>query len=200
MLIVGCAGAQPKRTEQPAAPCKPVRAARRTIQVGFDTGWSWLTDPDEECSQWSAALQEAKKLAGCNDEWRYSYKTDCQEAIRSCSPGCDICKVLEPGEGPSASFHEIRQDCDGTVFATTSLPGLFGGQDTDFDPGLTCGDITRLAYAMIHETTHACKSAGGDHILVDSYWVFAGIERRPECFSNYIVPPGKNRCVFPSPK
>jgi hypothetical protein len=167
LLVVACransgaAGANrqalPERFESP--PSSPTL----TYTTRF-----WV-DPDEECKGWSAALQIAKKMAGCDDDYRPDLSHKCQVAVRRCSPGCNICENLRPDSGALATFGERRQPPPPDVNYAGSRRGLITGDwDTEFDPRFACnGDLTLLAQVMVHEAVHACKGSAGGSMYVN---------------------------------
>jgi hypothetical protein len=75
---------------------------------------------------------------------------------------CDVCKILEPGQGPEA----IVTVHPGKINALTREPEPLRGWHVLFNKDI-CQDFARigeLAVTMIHEATHACPSAGGGAI------------------------------------
>ena len=94
-------------------------------------------------------------------------RTEVPGGIRKCSPGCDVCRNLKPGQGPDTDFGMVRQPRDGTAYAATDGPWLLGGYDTRFDRDRICADANMLAKVMVHEATHACRAAGGTKDLRD---------------------------------
>jgi len=196
-LIVGCATVPPERAEQPVAPCEPKPAAHLDIRLAFDTGPSWWTAPDKECPQWSAALLLARHMAGCSENYVGDPAHKCQAVIRRCSPGCDVCRNLKPGEGPDTTFGSVMQPSDGEAYAATSGPGFFGGHDTTFDRAHACAHAPLLAKVMVHEGTHACRGAGGSKILYDKKRDLFRLGT-PGCYADEIAPfEGKRQCGDP---
>lgn len=191
VLIAGCAGGQA------AASREPERAAQLDVRLAFDTGPSWWTNPDEECPVWSAALPIARRMAGCSEAYVGDPAHKCQAIIRECSPGCDVCRNLKPGEGPDASFGSVIQPRDGPAYAGTVGPGLFGGHYTTFDRVHVCDDATLLAKVMVHEAAHACRGAGGSKILYDKKRDFFKLGA-PGCYADEIAPfEGTRQCGDP---
>jgi hypothetical protein len=143
------------------------QAADLRIRPAFDTGPAWWTDPDKECPMWSQALAIARQMAGCSEDYVGDPANKCQVAIRRCSPGCDVCRNIKPDSGPDTTFGPTRQPPGQTCYATTWGPGFFGGYDTRFDVRFICSDSKLLAKVMIHESSHACRAAGGTVDLRD---------------------------------
>ena len=167
-----------------------------SIRLAFDTGPSWWTDPDKECPQWSAALPIARRMAGCASDYVGDPTHPCQAIIRKCSPGCDVCRNLKPGEGPDSDFGSVIQPPYGETFATTRGPGLFGGHDTRFDRTHVCHDATLLAKVMVHEAAHACRGAGGSKTLYDEKYILK--IGTPGCYADLIAPfEGNRQCGDP---
>jgi hypothetical protein len=163
----------------------------------FDTGPSWWIDPNKECQHWTAALSMARRMAGCADNYTcLDPSQKCQAAIRRCSPGCDVCKSLKPGQGPNSDFGAVRQPSHGTGYAATKGPGLFGGYDTRFDQSHVCSNAALLAKVMIHEAVHACRAAGGEK---DLYAKDDPFQRGTAgCYANKIAPfEGDRQCGDP---
>lgn len=164
----------------------------------FDTGPRWWTDPEKECPQWAAALPLARRMAGCSDDYVADLKHPCQVAIRKCSPGCDVCQNLKPGQGADTDFGKVRQPAkpEDVAYATTGGPGLLGGYDTRFDPPRVCDNATLLAKVMIHEAVHACRAAGGVKDLYDFRDVFK--RGTPGCWAEQVAPfEGGKKCGDP---
>jgi hypothetical protein len=144
----------------------PVNSSDFQLRFVYDTGPSWWTDLRKECPVWADALLIAQYMAGCSPDWVADPARRCQAAIRQCSPGCDICQNLKPGEGPDAEFQSLTQPRQGTKYAGTGGPYLCGGFTTRFDRRFACRDATQLAKIMVHESTHACRGAGGSKTLL----------------------------------
>ena len=188
-----CASVTSDQDEKPVIYQEPQRPTGLDIRLAFDTGPDWWTDPDKECPQWSAALLVAGRMAGCSANYVGDPAHKCQAIIRKCSPGCDVCRNLKPGEGPDTDFGPVLQPRDGPAYARTIGPGLFGGHYTRFDRSQACGSATLLAKVMVHEAAHACRAAGGSEILYDSDHILK--LGNPECYLDRIVPfkPESNR-------
>jgi hypothetical protein len=165
---------------------KPWSKPQLNVQLAFDTGPRWWTDPDEECPAWSKALRIAQQMAGCSESWVGDPAQKCQAAIRRCSPGCDVCRNLKPGQGPDTDFGSVLQPPGLEAFARTLGPGLCGGYDTRFDQKHACSDAQRLAKVMIHEATHACRIAGGSVDLFDHGFPFQ--DSLEGCHSEEVAP------------
>ncbi len=125
----------------------------------------WFSDHDE-CPNWNAALHIARLAAGC-----YGAKLEnrCQDVLRQCR-ACDICLILQPDEGPSASV--VSGFPDRERRAETEPPGLanlWTGWRARFRK-VECSDpemLEILAGDMIEEAAHACPSVGGGRIFDD---------------------------------
>jgi hypothetical protein len=185
-LVTGCASAPRDHAERPVVSHPPERSMHLAVRPVFDTGPSWWTDPDKECPKWSEALPIARQMAGCSTDYVGDPAHKCQALIRKCSPGCDVCRSLKPGQGPDAEFGSVLQPRGETAYATTSGPYLFGGYDTRFDQVHVCADAVLLAKVMLHESTHACRAAGGAVDIYDHGDVF---DRGEEgCHAEEIAP------------
>jgi len=189
----GCANISPNHNELPVAFREPHRAAGLNIRLAFDTGPGWWTDPNKECPQWDAALPIARRMAGCSADYVGDLAHKCQAIIRKCSPGCDLCRNLKPGDGPDTDFGSVLQPFDGPAYARTIGPGLFGGHYTRFDRVHACGNAILLAKVMVHEAAHACRGAGGSKTLYDSDHILR--LGSPGCYAEQIAPfkPESNR-------
>lgn len=145
---------------------------------------------------WSKALPIARQMAGCSDDYVGDPANKCQAAIRRCSPGCDVCRNLKPGSGPDAIFGQTRQPLPEKCYASTWGPGFFGGYDTTFDRRFACNDARLLAKVMVHESTHACRAAGGTVYIYDHSDVF---RLGPEgCHAEELAPvQGDKQCGDP---
>ena len=170
------------------------QATNLSIRLAFDTGPSWWTDPDKECPVWRKGLSIARQMAGCSEEYVGDPTQKCQVAVRRCSPGCDVCRNLRPGDGPDAIFGLVPQPRGERCYARTWGPGLLGGYDTTFDYRFICADAQMLAKVMIHEATHACRAAGGTTDLHDWEDIFR--LGTPGCYADINVAPfeGGKQC------
>ncbi|WP_158623879.1 RHS repeat-associated core domain-containing protein [Corallococcus llansteffanensis] len=153
----------------------------------FDTGSS--TKPDEECQGWSEALKRARKIAGCDDDYKCDTKNKCQKRIQACSAGCNICENLRPGSGPETKFGLLPQGHDPAYAATK--PNFFSGWSTKFDQKTVCGNVNLLAQIMIHEAVHACQGAGGSEGSFDKADTLQ--RGRAGCYTNEIAPFGGDK-------
>ena len=151
------------------------------VQV-FDTG----ENPDGKCKDWSAALELARKMAGCDAGFKADPDQKCQKAVRKCSPGCNICENLKPGGGADTDFGPVPQ-WDEPCYATTN-PGFWYGYDSKFDPSTACaGNVFQLARVMVHEAIHACRMAGGATASFDSDDYLRRCPE-PQCCTDAIAP------------
>lgn len=158
----------------------------RTDSTGlFDTPSS----PSSLCAKWDDALPIARKMAGCDEAYSCDLANPCQKAIRGCSTGCDICKALMPGSGPSAEFGELpganpshKADTWPLWYSMPNRPRY----NTKFDVRYSCADAHLLAQVMIHEASHACTQLGGANGTFDSYDLWK--RGKPGCYSDFIAP------------
>lgn len=157
---------------------------RRAPLFAFDTG----SHPEAECKYWNEGLELARQMAGCDEAFqRKDPEQKCQKRVRQCSPGCDICKNLKPGDGPDTEFGLLLQVPGGPTHATTK-PGFFYGYDSKFDVRKACATSAfQLARVMVHEAVHACPMAGGSKSSFDSRDGFSRCENS-SCCTDVVAP------------
>lgn len=106
----------------------------------------------EGCPNWYSALKSARRMAGCDGAGRGDPASPCQTKLRECA-ACDICKILEPGQGPEVVVRRMKEK----GWTAPDFTRVEFGEEL-------CNRfsfIDELAKTMVHESAHACPSVGG---------------------------------------
>jgi hypothetical protein len=131
------------------------------------------------CANWSAAVAEAKRLAGCN-RGKMKSPTECLYQVTT-QAGCSICGFLEDGMGPDAYVKNLGSfgghtnvGAPGSMYntSTTGLGAVAAAFFANAHPepssvavsGDLCtgaGNIKALATVLIEEASHYCASKTG---------------------------------------
>jgi RHS repeat-associated protein len=131
-----------------------------------------FADPDanfkapHQCTNWSLALDAARRQAGCGGASTGGTKKSCrcQQKLKDCS-ACDICQLLDEAYlTPAFSVEDLQ--CAGKSSWGCSYVTTAGKGELDVDRS-ACEDPSKagqLAKTLIHEATHFCKALGGGAI------------------------------------
>jgi hypothetical protein len=138
-----------------------------------------ITDPTGlfnrkgECANWTAALSEARRRAGCAAGGGPSDSScRCQKALP-----CDICPFLIEGNAPDAFFKDWDKRTEIAGHTNVGSPGsVYAAKPSHPEPDsiaiakrLCDGaeNVHGLANLMIHEAGHWCARATGKPISED---------------------------------
>ncbi|WP_082207339.1 RHS repeat-associated core domain-containing protein [Corallococcus macrosporus] len=164
---------------------------------------------EPSCQNWYAALRKAKEMAGCGDNGEEcDPDNSCQKAVMACAGGCNICKILAPGQGPTMIFEDRGQ----IIVGPDGVSGLRGHVGRDFISGEwagwfnsnLCADpamIDVLASTMVHEAMHACGMINGpnDYIRDSPYSGYWGGAIAPGCTASELERVCSNGKVYSAP-
>jgi RHS repeat-associated protein len=113
----------------------------------------WQTGDDiRNCPAYDAALSLARYQAGCNDSGKGNECNPCQKALKACGK-CDICSILQPGQGPTLTTGSWWPCLNPGSAACTVQPADWTHLVTE----QSCSDPGLLAEVLLHEAVHQCS-------------------------------------------
>ena len=97
-------------------------------------------DDSVTCTNWSAAIQKARRLANCDNQCG-STENKCQTALRQhgIAPKCDICQYLNDSSPPKAVIISINEAGNTHVLCWPDPNHCHGVRDIEFND-LFCGN------------------------------------------------------------